>query len=116
LTLLAKSAAAAAVQTTAVDGTGFTALDVKVNFLRAVPADGRDLVATGTALHRDKRLAIGTAEVLHGDDWVAVTGTTALTPPVSVRSTHRRNTTGRRFPIHFHRSRRPQAKSLSRSR
>jgi uncharacterized protein (TIGR00369 family) len=47
LTLLAKSAAAAAVQTTAVDGTGFTALDVNVNFLRAVPAD--ELVATASA-------------------------------------------------------------------
>ena len=92
LTLLAKSAAAAAVQSTAVDGTGFTALDVKVNFLRAVPADGRELVATGTVLHRGKRLAVATAEVMHGDDRVAVlTGTTALTPP-SRRSTRRRNT------------------------
>ncbi len=93
LTLLAKSAAAAAVQSTAVDGTGFTALDVKVNFLRAVPADGRELVATGTVLHRGKRLAVATAEVMHGDDRVAVlTGTTALTPPASLGSMQRRNT------------------------
>ena len=54
LTLLAKSAAAAAVQTTAADGTEFNALDIKVNFLRAVPADGRELCATGTVLHRGK--------------------------------------------------------------
>jgi uncharacterized protein (TIGR00369 family) len=94
LTLLAKSAAAAAVQTTASHGTGFTALDVKVNCLRAVPADGRELRATGTVLHRGKRLAIATAEVMHGDDRVAVlTGTTALTPPAGLRSTHRKNTT-----------------------
>lgn len=80
--LLAKSAAAAAVQSTAPAGTEFTALDVKVNFLRAIPMDGRELVATGTLLHRGKRLAIGTAEVMHGADRVAVaTGTTALTPP-----------------------------------
>ena len=56
LTLLAKSAAAAAVQATASRGTSFSALDVKINFLHAVPADGRELLATGTVLHRGKRL------------------------------------------------------------
>jgi Thioesterase superfamily len=76
-------------------GTGFTALDVKINFLRAVPADGRDLLATGMVLHRGKRLAVATAEVMHGNDRVAVlTGTTALTPRASLRSTHRRDATG----------------------
>jgi acyl-CoA thioesterase len=81
-TLLAKSAAAAAVQSTAAAGTHFTALDIKVNMLRPIPLDGRSLVATGTLLHRGKRLAIATAEVVHGDKRVAVaTGTTALTPP-----------------------------------
>jgi uncharacterized protein (TIGR00369 family) len=84
LTLLAKSAAAAAVQTTAADGVAFTALDVKINFLRAVPADGSDLVATGTVLHGGRRLAIATADVMRGDVRVCVlTGTTALTPPTS---------------------------------
>jgi uncharacterized protein (TIGR00369 family) len=84
LTLLAKSAAAAAVQSTARRGTSFTALDVKINFLRAVPADGGELLATGRVLHRGKRLAIATAEVMHGDVLVAVlTGTTALTPSPS---------------------------------
>jgi uncharacterized protein (TIGR00369 family) len=84
LTLLAKSAAAAAVQATASRGTSFTALDVKINFLQAVPADGRELLATGTVLHRGKRLAISTAEVMHGDVRVAIlTGTTALTPSAS---------------------------------
>ena len=62
-----------------------TALDVKINFLRAVPADGGELLATGTVLHRGKRLAIATAEVMHGDVRVAVlTGTTALTPSASL--------------------------------
>jgi len=80
-TLLAKSAAAAAVQTTAAAGTRFTALDIKVNMLRPIALDAGELVATGTLLHRGKRLAIGTAEVMHGDQRVAVaTGTTALTP------------------------------------
>lgn len=81
ITLLAKSAAAAAVQSTAGPDTGFAALDVKVNFLRAVPVDGRELVAVGTVLHRGKRLAVATSEVRHGDEMVAIaTGTTALTP------------------------------------
>ena len=82
LTLLAKSAAAAAVQSTAGYDTRFTARDIKINFLRAVPADGHQLVATGTVLHRGTRLAIATAQITHGDTRVAVlTGTTALTPP-----------------------------------
>jgi uncharacterized protein (TIGR00369 family) len=91
--LLAKSAAAAAVQSTASQGTGYAALDVKINFLRAVPADGRELRAIGTVLHRGTRLAIATAEVFHGDHRVAVlTGTTALTPPASRRPTHTNTT------------------------
>jgi uncharacterized protein (TIGR00369 family) len=82
LTLVAKSAAAAAVQTTAAGGTAFTALDIKINFLRPVPSDGREIVATGTVLHRGKRLAIATADVMHrGVRVAALTGTTALTPP-----------------------------------
>jgi uncharacterized protein (TIGR00369 family) len=81
LTLLGSSAAAAAIQTTAPAGTTFAARDIKVNFLRPAPADGRELRATGTVLHRGKRLAIGTAEVRQGGNLVAVlTGTTALVP------------------------------------
>jgi uncharacterized protein (TIGR00369 family) len=77
---LAKSAVAGAVQTTAPAGTAYTALDVKINFLRPVIADGRDLVATGTVVHRGRRLAVATAEVTHGDgDRVAIaTGTTMI--------------------------------------
>jgi uncharacterized protein (TIGR00369 family) len=82
LTLLAKSAAAAAVQTTAPRGARYTALDVKVNFLRAIQSDGRDLIATGTIMHRGKRLVIATADVTHGDVRVAIlTGTTGVVPP-----------------------------------
>jgi uncharacterized protein (TIGR00369 family) len=93
LALMAKSAGAAAVQCTADPGTGFTALDIKVNLLRAVPADGRELRATGTMLHRGKRLAIANAEVPHGDDRVAVlTGTTAPVPPACRRPTRATNT------------------------
>jgi uncharacterized protein (TIGR00369 family) len=81
IALLGMSAASAAVQTTAERGTRFTALDMKINLLRPVQPDGEPLVATGTVLHRGRRLAIGTSEVHHGDKLVAVvTGTTELSP------------------------------------
>jgi uncharacterized protein (TIGR00369 family) len=81
IALLGLSAASAAVQTTADAGTAFAALDVKVNLLHPVLPDDQDLVATGTVLHRGRRLAIGTSEVRHGHRRVAVvTGTTQLIP------------------------------------
>lgn len=82
-TLLAQSAAAAAVQSTAPAGTAFRALDIKVNILRPIRVDGVEMVATGTLLRRGRRLAVATAEAVHGAERVAVaTGTTALTPPL----------------------------------
>jgi acyl-coenzyme A thioesterase PaaI-like protein len=57
---------------------------MKINLLRPVHPDGEQLVATGTVLHRGRRLAIGTSEVRHRGRLVAVvTGTTELTPPVA---------------------------------
>jgi acyl-CoA thioesterase len=78
--LLANSATAAAVQTTAPAGTAFTALDLKVNFLHQVPADGGELVATGTVVHRGRRLVIATADVVNGQGRrvALATGTTML--------------------------------------
>lgn len=82
IALLAKSATAGAVQAAAPAGTRFTALDIKVNFLRAVEADGTELVARGRVGHRGSRLVIANTEVTHGGRPVAIaTGTTALTPP-----------------------------------
>jgi len=80
--LLAKSATAGAVQATARAGTRFSALDLKVNFLRAVDADGTELRAVGKVRHRGRRLVIADTTVTHGGRTVATaTGTTALTPP-----------------------------------
>jgi acyl-coenzyme A thioesterase PaaI-like protein len=83
LTPLAKSAAAAAVQTTAISGTEFDALDVKINFLRAVPADGRELLAADRAAPRqaagDRHRRGDARRRPPGDP----DGTTALTPPAS---------------------------------
>jgi uncharacterized protein (TIGR00369 family) len=82
IALLAKSATAGAVQAAASAGTGFSALDLKVNFLRAVDADGTELRAEGKVRHRGRRLVIADTTVTHGGRTVATaTGTTALTPP-----------------------------------
>lgn len=76
---LAMSAASAAVQSVATGSTRAFALDLKVNFLRPVPLDGRPMTATGTLLHRGRHLVIASSEVTHGGRTVAVaTGTTAL--------------------------------------
>jgi len=82
LALLAKSATGAAVQTIAPAGTRFTALDLKVNFLRPARAEGGELIATGSVSHRGRRLSIANAVVTYRGRRIAIaTGTTALTPP-----------------------------------
>jgi uncharacterized protein (TIGR00369 family) len=82
IALLANSASGAAVQTIAPAGTGFTALDFKVNFLRPVRAEGEELIATGAITHRGRKLSIANAVITHRDRRIAIaTGTTALTPP-----------------------------------
>lgn len=60
---------------------GFTALDLKANFLRPVDADRGDVVAAGRVVHRGSRLTIANTGVTHKGRPVAIaTGTTALTP------------------------------------
>jgi uncharacterized protein (TIGR00369 family) len=82
IALLAKSATGAAVQTIAPAGTGFTALDLKVNFLRPARAEGEELIATGSITHRGRKLSIANAVVNYRGRRIAIaTGTTALTPP-----------------------------------
>ena len=82
IALLANSATGAAVQAIASAGTGFTALDLKVNFLRPARTDGEELIATGAITHRGRRLSIANAVVTYRGRRIAVaTGTTALSPP-----------------------------------
>ena len=82
IALLAKSASGAAIQTIAPAGTGFTALDLKVNFLRPARDEGEELIAAGSVVHRGRRLSIADAVVTYRGRRVAIaTGTTALTPP-----------------------------------
>jgi uncharacterized protein (TIGR00369 family) len=82
IALLAQSASGAAVQAIAPVGTGFTALDLKVNFLRPVRAEGQELIATGSITHRGRKLSIANAVVTHRGHRIAIaTGTTALMSP-----------------------------------
>jgi uncharacterized protein (TIGR00369 family) len=82
IALLANSASGAAVQTIAPAGTGFTALDLKVNFLRPASAEDRELIATSAITHRGRRLSIAHAVVTCRGRRIAIaTGTTALNPP-----------------------------------
>lgn len=77
----ATSAASAAVQTVAKAGTGFSALDLKVNFLRPTNTDGQTMTATGTIMHPGGQLVVSSSVITHGGKTVAIaTGTTALHP------------------------------------
>jgi len=78
LGLLAESATSAAGQSLARPGSGYRALDVKINFLAQVPPDGGAIIARGTAVHQGK-LMVASTEVTHQGQLVAVaTGSTVL--------------------------------------
>jgi uncharacterized protein (TIGR00369 family) len=82
IALLAESASGAAIQTIAPAGTGFAALDLKVNFLHPARAEGEELIAAGSIVHRGRKLSIADAVVTHRGRRIAIaTGTTALIPP-----------------------------------
>ena len=65
--MLADFAMLAAVETTRGPGVAFAGLDLKVNFLRPAPPDGRDLVARAEVVHRGRTIAITRAEVANAD-------------------------------------------------
>lgn len=56
-----------ALTTTLPAGSSFGTLDLKVNFLRPVTADGRDLVARAQVVHRGRTVAVSTAEIEDAD-------------------------------------------------
>jgi uncharacterized protein (TIGR00369 family) len=67
LTALADSAINTAVTTTLPPGTSFGTLDLKVNFLRPVTPDGRDLFARATVEQRGRTIAVSTARIEDAD-------------------------------------------------
>lgn len=62
---LADSAMQLAIQTTTDAGDRFAPLDFKVNYLRPVAPDGRDLTAVATVLHRGRSSGIATADIVN---------------------------------------------------
>ena len=67
LTVLADSAINTAVTTTLPPATSFGTLDLKVNFLRPVTPDGRDLFARATVEQRGRTIAVSTARIEDAD-------------------------------------------------
>jgi uncharacterized protein (TIGR00369 family) len=64
---LADTAMAIAVQTTSPPATAFAGLDLKVNYLRPVLPDGRELTAHASVVHAGRTLVITRAEVTNED-------------------------------------------------
>ncbi len=63
IAVLADTALAMAVQTTVPAATAFAQVDLKVNYLRPVGADGSLVRARATVAHRGRSLAVATAEL-----------------------------------------------------
>ena len=65
--MLADTAMQVAIQTTTRPGTAIAGLDLKVNYLRPVMPDGRDLTARAQVIHSGRRIAITQARVENAD-------------------------------------------------
>jgi uncharacterized protein (TIGR00369 family) len=80
--LLADTVIACAVQSTVPPRTSYAPLDLKVNFLRPVTPDGRDLTGRGMVVHRGRTMAVARAELTDADGKrVAVSTGTAMILP-----------------------------------
>ncbi|MET8777621.1 PaaI family thioesterase [Nocardia sp. NPDC050713] len=53
-----------AVHTTLEAGVGYTTLELKINYIRSVPTDGRKLTATGTTIHVGRTTATAEGRVV----------------------------------------------------
>ena len=82
IAMLADSAMLSAALTTAPAGTAIAGLDLKVNFLRPVAGDGRELTATAALDHAGRTLAIARARVenAEGKPVMLATGTVMYLP------------------------------------
>lgn len=80
--LLGHTALLGAVEATVPPGGGCAPLDLKVNLLRPVAPDGRDLVATSQVVHQGHTYAIATGEVQNADGKrvALLTGSAAYRP------------------------------------
>jgi uncharacterized protein (TIGR00369 family) len=80
--LLAEAALSGAIQTTVPARTAVAPIDLKINYLRPLAADGALATAAGQVLHSGRRMAVATAEAVGSDGKpVAVaTGSAMLLP------------------------------------
>lgn len=62
-----------AVHTTLPVGTAYTSIEIKVNYLRPVYADGKPLTATGRVTKAGRRVAFADGEVTDSDGKVVAT-------------------------------------------
>lgn len=67
IAMVADAALASAVQTTAPAGSALVAIDLKVNFLRPVQPDGREIVAHGRIRHAGRTMGVAEAKVVNAD-------------------------------------------------
>jgi uncharacterized protein (TIGR00369 family) len=67
IAMLAHAALATAVTSTLEPGEAYRPVDVKVNFLRPLMGDGREVVAEGIVTHRGKTLAVASSDVIGAD-------------------------------------------------
>jgi uncharacterized protein (TIGR00369 family) len=82
IAMLAHAALAAAVTSTLEAGEAYRPVDVKVNFLRPLAGDGREVVAEGVVTHRGRTLAVASADVISADGKkiASATGSTMILP------------------------------------
>lgn len=64
------------IHTTLPPGVGFGTLELKVNYIRVVPVDGRTLIGTGTTIHVGRTTATAEGRVVDEDGKLIAHGTT----------------------------------------
>lgn len=74
--MMAPSNAAVPCHTTLDAGVGFTTLELKINYIRAVPADGRRLIATGTTINVGRTTATAEGRVVDDQGRLVAHGST----------------------------------------
>jgi uncharacterized protein (TIGR00369 family) len=67
IAMLADCALTSAIQTGPPRGAALAAMDLKVNFVRPVSPDGRELLASGRVRHAGRTITIAAAEVVNAD-------------------------------------------------
>ncbi|WP_278313337.1 PaaI family thioesterase [Lolliginicoccus levis] len=65
-----------AVHSTLGPGVGYSTLELKVNYIRMVPTDGRQLIGTGTVIHGGRSTATAEGRVVDDQGRLVAHGTT----------------------------------------